>query len=56
MRKVYVRVVTRLIIEAEEGVDISDVISDMDYDFTSQTDNAEVIDTEIQDHEVTDSK
>ena len=56
MRKVYVKVEVKLIIQAEEGVSIDDVISEMDYDFTSQTDNAEIVDTEIQDHEVLDSK
>lgn len=55
-RKVYVNVTTRLIIEVEEGVEIDDVIQDMDYNFTSKTDNAEIVDTEIREHEVTDAK
>lgn len=55
-RKVIVIVKVRLIIEVEEGVDISEVITEMDYDFTSQTDNAEISDTEILEHEVIDSK
>lgn len=55
-RKVYVTVKTRLIIEMEEGVEVSEVIQEMDYNFTSQTDNAEIVETEITDHEVTDSK
>lgn len=56
MRKIYVNVTTRLIIQADDGVNVDDVLSEMDYDFTSQTDGAEIIDTEIRDHEVTDSK
>lgn len=56
MRKVYVNVVTRLIIEMEEGLSVSDVISEMDYTFVSTTDGAIIADTEIRDHEVTDSK
>lgn len=56
MRKVYVNVITRLIIEIDEGVEISDVISEMDYDFNSNTDGANIVDTEITEHEVTDSK
>ena len=56
MRKVYVTVTTRLIIRADEGVDIDEVIQEMEYDFTSQTDGADIEDTEIRDHEVTDSK
>jgi len=55
-RKVYVNVTTRLIIRADEGVDINDVLSDMDYDFTSQTDGADIEDTEVTNWEVTDSK
>jgi hypothetical protein len=56
MRKVYVEVKTRLIIQADEDTEIADVISEMDYDFTSQTDGADIVDTEIRDFEVTDSK
>lgn len=55
-RKVYVSVTARLIIRVDEGVDITEVLSEMDYDFTSQTDGANIEDTEIQDWEVTDSK
>lgn len=55
-RKVYVNVTTRLILELEDGVEVADVISDMDYSFTSGTKNADVVDTEIINHEVTDSK
>ena len=55
-RKVYVEVKTRLIINADEGVDISEVIQEMNYDFTSQTNGVDIEDTEILDFEVTDSK
>jgi hypothetical protein len=55
-RKVYVTVKTKLIIEVEEGIEIDQVISDMDYSFISNTDDADIIDTEILEHEVTDSK
>jgi hypothetical protein len=55
-RKVYVNVTVRLIIRANEGIDISDVISELDYNFKSQTEGADIEDTEITDHEVTDSK
>ena len=56
MRKVYVEVKVKLIIQAEEGVDINDVIQEMDCDFTSTIEGADIIDTGIIDHEVTDSK
>ena len=56
MRKVYVEVKVKLVLEMEEGVEVGEVIDEMDYDFTSNTTNADIVDTEILDHEVTDSK
>ena len=56
MRKVYVSVTTRLIIQMEEGIEVSDVIEDMAYDFNSNTEGADIVDTEIREHEVLDSK
>ena len=56
MRKIYVKVITRLIIRADDGVDVSEVLENMDYDFSSQTDGADIEDTEIKDWEVLDSK
>lgn len=55
-RKVYVTVKTRLIIEVEEGISIDNVIEEMDYEFISNTENADITDTEIIEHEITDSK
>ncbi len=55
-RKVYVNVTVRLIVDADEGVAISDVVSELDYDFRSTMDGADVLDMEIRDHEVVDSK
>lgn len=42
-RKVCVKVKVTLAINVEEGVDIGEVLSEMDYNFTSRTDNAEVV-------------
>jgi hypothetical protein len=55
MKKFYVEVVTRLIIDLEEGVNVSDVITEMDYNFTSTTDGAMIVDTEIRDYESTEA-
>ena len=55
-RKVHVNVTTRLILTLDDGIDVDSVISELDYNFTSGTDGADVEDTEIVDHEVTDSK
>ncbi len=50
---VTVRAVTRLVIEMNDDVNVDDVISEMAYDFTSQTAGAKIISTEIVDHEET---
>jgi hypothetical protein len=55
-RKVYVEVKVKVIIQADEGIDINDVIEDMDYEFNSQTDGADVVSTEIMEQTITDSK
>jgi len=55
-RKVYVNVTVRLIIRADEGVEINDVLENMEYNFISQTEGADIEDTEVQDWEITDSK
>lgn len=50
--KVYVNVTARLIIETDSAVPIEDVLSDMDYNFTSQTIGSTIRDTEITDWEI----
>ncbi|MDP8218654.1 MAG: hypothetical protein P9M03_08010 [Candidatus Theseobacter exili] len=56
MRKIYVEAKVKIVINADEGIEVSEIISEMDYDFTSQTDRADIVDTEILDYEITDSK
>jgi len=56
MRKVYVKVVTRIIMRMDEGVDVGDMISNMDYEFTSPSAACDFEDTEIVDYEIMDSK
>lgn len=51
-RKIYVNVTVRLIVDIDEKVSIEDVISDMDYNFSSQTDGAEVAQTDIENWDV----
>ncbi len=55
-RKVYITVTTKIILDMDEGIELDEVMSDMDYNFKSQTDGVDVVDTEMQDYEVTDSK
>jgi hypothetical protein len=56
MRKIFVDLTVRLVIDMEEGVELFDVIDLMDYNFTSKTANADIVDMEIADYVVTDSK
>ena len=55
-RKVYVNLTTRLIFRVDEGQSIYEVLENMDYSFTSDSDNADILETEILDWEVVDSK
>lgn len=56
MRKVYVKVTTKLILTLSDDDSLEDVMSDMEYDFTSNTEGVYVVDTEMLDYVVTDSK
>lgn len=55
-RKVYVEVKVRLIIRQDEGVELSQIIDEMDCDFTDRTGKADIEDYEILDYEIQDSK
>ena len=55
-RKVYVELRARLIINADEDVQISDVLDEMGFEFSSNTDGADIVDMEIRDWEIGDSK
>jgi len=56
-RKVYVEVKVKLIINIDEGTTVEDVLSEMEYEFTTSTDvNADIDSTEILGFEITDSK
>jgi hypothetical protein len=56
MRKVYLNVMFQVIVLAEEGVDISEVMNELDYNFSSNTANSDIYDSAMIDFEVTDSK
>ena len=55
-RKVYVEIKTRLIINMDDGVELDEVIAEMDYNFESNTIGADIVDMVIRDYEVQDSK
>ena len=55
-RKVTIELKVKLIAEIDEGVEVSEIVDELDYSFSDQTGNATILDTEILDSEVTDSK
>lgn len=56
MRKVFVAVLVRLVINQDEGVDTGNILDEMDYNFSSNTRGAEIEDMEILSTNITDSK
>ena len=57
MRKVFVKVEVHLVVLADDGVDIEDVLDDMTYAFDLPADGrCELIDYHIDDYQITDSK
>ena len=55
-RKMQVEVKVRLSIRADDDIELSEIMDEIDYNFSDTTTKAEVEDTEILDYEVTDSK
>jgi len=53
MRKVYLKVEFKIAVRLEEGVEIGDFISDMNYEFVSLTEGANIFHEELIDYEVT---
>lgn len=56
MRKVTVQLEMRIVMLVDEGVAISDVVSELDYEVKDTTTAADILDTEITGYEVVDSK
>jgi hypothetical protein len=55
-RKVFIEVKVKLVVNLDEGIEVSKFMEEVDYNFTSTLIEADVEDTEILDYEVTDSK
>lgn len=53
-RKVTVIVSTKLVFNLEEGIEVCDALNEMDYKFSSEV--AEMVDSEILDYQILDSK
>ncbi len=56
MRTVTVKVETKLTMKVDEGVDISEIINEMEYNFSDTTTRATIEDAQITDFEVVDSR
>ena len=55
-RRVVLELKVKLIMDVEEGVSVDHIISDMDYDFSFNGEEAEIYDTEIENYDIIDSK
>jgi len=56
MRKVTVELRVKMTVKVDEGIEVSQVIDEMDYQFADTTGGADVEDTELLDYEVTDCR
>lgn len=56
MRKVKIKLQIDLSILVDEGIEISEVIDELDYQFIDTTGSATVEDFTIEDYEISDSK
>ena len=56
MRKVTLKLEMRIVMSADEGVEISEVVNELDCQVNDTTTAADILDTEISGYEVIDSK
>jgi hypothetical protein len=56
MRKVTVKLEMQLVILVNEGIEISEVVNELDYEVKDTTTAADILDTEITGYEIVDSK
>lgn len=50
--KVHVTVTVHLYMDVEEGINMNDVVNELDYSFADTTDMARVVDTHISDFDI----
>ena len=55
-RKVYLEVKVKVILNLDDDTEVSKAMEEVDYDFRSNSKYFDVVDTEILDYEITDSK
>ena len=56
MRKVTLKLEMRIVMSVDEGVEISEVVNELDYQVNDTTTAADILDTEITGYEVVDCK
>jgi len=56
MRKVTLTLQMRVVMSVDEGIEISRIVDELDYTFNDTTTAADILDTEIIDYDVLDSK
>lgn len=56
MRKVTIKLGMRIVMSVNEGIEISQVVNEMDCQINDTTTAANILDTEIIDYEIEDSK
>ena len=56
MRKVTLQLTMRVVLLADEGIEIAEIVSELDYQINDTTTKADILDTEITDYEIIDSK
>lgn len=52
MKKVHVTVTVHLYMDVEDGINMNDVVNELDYSFADTTDMARVVDTHISDFDI----
>lgn len=55
MRKVTLKLEMRIVMSVDEGVEISEIVNELDYQVNDTTTAADILDTEITGYEVVDS-
>ena len=55
MRKVTIKLEMRMLMSVDEGIEISKVVNELDYQVNDTTTAADILDTEITGYEVVDS-
>jgi len=56
MRKIPIKLEMQVVMRVNEGVEISDVVNELNYDVRDTTTAADILNTEITNYEVIDSK